>query len=181
MVGDPSLCEAVKLVELRLGIVLRIVAHINPVKYELLDLVMGKARVQFMDALNGLLKIEPFCVKPDQLALLGVELHVLQQIPEDIVYLYALLALTRTHPLKESVDEGVIREMLSCGCSRHCLPMRSSNRSGPSRPVLWWRGGAYSGISIVPSRRWNTRRLRFPQRSSSRRIRIMSPNVVNES
>jgi hypothetical protein len=110
MVGDPSLCEAVKLVELRLGIVFRIVAHINPVKYELFDLVVGKVQVQFMDALNGLLKIEPFCVRPDQLALLGVELHVLQQIPEDIVYLYALLALTRTHPLKESVDEGVIRE-----------------------------------------------------------------------
>jgi hypothetical protein len=110
MVGDPSLCEAVKLVKLRLGIIFRIVAHINPVKYELLDLVVGKVRVQFMDALNGLLKIEPFCVRPDQLALLGVELHVLQQIPEDIVYLYALLALTRTHPLKETVDEGVIRE-----------------------------------------------------------------------
>jgi hypothetical protein len=32
MVGDPSLCEAVKFVELRLGVVFRIVAHINPVK-----------------------------------------------------------------------------------------------------------------------------------------------------
>ena len=32
MVGNPSLCEAVKFVELRLGVVLRIVAHINPVK-----------------------------------------------------------------------------------------------------------------------------------------------------
>ena len=32
MVGDPSLCEAVKLVESRLGIVLRIVAHIDPVE-----------------------------------------------------------------------------------------------------------------------------------------------------
>jgi hypothetical protein len=53
MVGDPSLCEAVKLVELHLGIVFRIVAHINPVKYELLDLVVRKVRVQFMDALNA--------------------------------------------------------------------------------------------------------------------------------
>jgi|SRR4030088_1708248 hypothetical protein len=64
MVGDPSLCEAVELVELRLGIVFRIVAHINPVKHELLDLVAGKVRVQFMDTLDGLLKIEPFCVRP---------------------------------------------------------------------------------------------------------------------
>jgi hypothetical protein len=32
MVGDPSLCEAVKLVELRLRIVFRIVAHIDPVE-----------------------------------------------------------------------------------------------------------------------------------------------------
>ena len=64
-------------VELRLGIVFRIVAHINPVKHELLDLVAGKVRVQFLDALNGLLKIEPFSVRQDQLALLGVELRVL--------------------------------------------------------------------------------------------------------
>jgi hypothetical protein len=77
---------------------------------ELLDLVAGKVRVLFLDALNGLLKIEPFCVWPDQFALLGVELHVRQQIPENIVYLYALLALGRAHPLKESVDEGIIRE-----------------------------------------------------------------------
>jgi hypothetical protein len=32
MVGDPSLCEVVKLVELRLGMVFRIVAHIDPVE-----------------------------------------------------------------------------------------------------------------------------------------------------
>src|SRR5580692_8299307 len=93
MVGDPSLCEAVKLIELRLGIVFRIVAHINPVKHELLDLVAGKVRVQFLDALNGLLKIEPFCVTPDQLASLGVELHVLQQIPEHIVNRLSLMSL----------------------------------------------------------------------------------------
>jgi len=30
-----------------------------------------------LDALNGLNEIEAFCVGPDQLALLGVELHVL--------------------------------------------------------------------------------------------------------
>jgi hypothetical protein len=32
MVGGLSLCEAVKLVELRLGIVFRIIAHIHPVE-----------------------------------------------------------------------------------------------------------------------------------------------------
>jgi hypothetical protein len=32
MVGDPSLCEAVKLIEFRLGIVFRIIAHIDPVE-----------------------------------------------------------------------------------------------------------------------------------------------------
>jgi hypothetical protein len=32
MVSDPSLCEAVTLVELRLGIVFRMVAHIDPVE-----------------------------------------------------------------------------------------------------------------------------------------------------
>src|SRR5271169_5216518 len=110
MVGDPLLREAVKFVELRLGIVFWIVAHINPVKEELLDLVAGKVRVSFQDALNGLLKIEPFCVWPDQFALLGVELHVLQQVPEDVADLDGLLALGRVHPLKESIKEGVVRE-----------------------------------------------------------------------
>src|ERR1700681_379908 len=82
MVGDPSLCEGVKLVELRLGV----------------------------DALNGLLKIEPFCVWPDQFALLGVELRLLQQVPEDVADLDGFLALWRVHPLKESIEERVIRE-----------------------------------------------------------------------
>src|SRR6202166_1415149 len=81
---------------------------------------------------------------------------------------------------KSPSRKGLSAKILSCGCSRRCLPMRSSNRSGPSRPVLCWRGGASSGISIVPSRRRNTCRLRFPQRGSSRRIRIMSPNMLNE-
>jgi hypothetical protein len=40
-----------------------------------------------------LLEIERLCVWPDQFALLGVELHVLHQVPEDITYRYALLAL----------------------------------------------------------------------------------------
>jgi hypothetical protein len=42
-----------------------------------LPLVAREVRVQFLDALNGLNEIEPFCVGPDQLALLGVELRVL--------------------------------------------------------------------------------------------------------
>jgi hypothetical protein len=153
MVGDPSLCEAVKLVEFRLGIVFRIVAHINPVKHELLDLVAGKVRVQFLDALNGLLKIEPFCVRPDQLALLGVELHVLQQIPEDIAYLDALLALTRTHPLKEVVDEGVIREDAVLRWFPALLAHEELKDLGRRGPFCVGAAAPYSGISILPSRR----------------------------
>jgi hypothetical protein len=69
-----------------------------------------------LDTLDGLIEIEPllsrrtFCVRPDQLTSFSVELHVLQQIPEHIVYLYALLALTRTHPLNESVGKRVVPE-----------------------------------------------------------------------
>ena len=140
--------------------------------------------MQFLDALDGLIEIEPllsrrtFCVRPDQLALFGVELHVLQQIPEDIVYLYGLLALRRTHPVKESVDKEVV----------------------PEDTVWWWFATllAHEVVkqvwavtarfvlarcrvlpdTIVPARRRNTRGLRFPQRSSS--LRIMSPIMVNE-
>ena len=68
MVGGPSLCETVKLVELRLGVVFRIVT-INPVEQELLDLVAGKVRVLFLDTLNGLLEIERLCETLDPAAL----------------------------------------------------------------------------------------------------------------
>ncbi len=49
-------------------------------------------------------------VWPDQFALLGVELRVLQQVPEDVADLDGFLALWRVHPLKESIEERVIRE-----------------------------------------------------------------------
>jgi hypothetical protein len=57
-----------------------------------------------------LLEIERFCVWPDQFALLGVELHVLHQVPKDVADLDGLLALGRVHPLKESIKERVVRE-----------------------------------------------------------------------
>src|SRR5271163_458544 len=70
----------------------------------------GEVRVLFLDALNGLLQIEPFCVWPDQFALLGVELRVLQQVPEDVADLDGFLAIWRVHPLEEPIEERVIRE-----------------------------------------------------------------------
>src|SRR6202521_3108477 len=86
MVGNPSLRESVKLVLLCLGVIFWCVAHVNPVDQKLLDLVAGEVRILFMDALNRLLKIEPVRIRPDELALLGVELHVLQQIIEPVAY-----------------------------------------------------------------------------------------------
>src|SRR5271167_612536 len=87
IVGNPPLSKPVELVELCLGVVSRCVAHLNPVDQKLLDLVTGEVRILFMDALNGLLKIEPVRIRPDELALLGVEPHVLQQILEGVAYL----------------------------------------------------------------------------------------------
>ena len=79
--------------------------------------------VLFLDTLNGLLEIDRLCVWPDQCSLLGVELHVLQQVPEDIAYRYALLALGQVHPIEESSRKGLFAKILSCGCSLRCLPM----------------------------------------------------------
>src|SRR6516165_2992572 len=110
----------------------------------------------------------------------SVELHVLQQIPEHIVYLHSLLALTRTHPLKKSVAKRVVAEDTVWWLFATLLAHEVVDRFGPSRPVLYWRGGACSRISMVPARRRNTRGLRFPQRSASRLNRIMSPIMVNE-
>ena len=183
MVGDPPFCEAVELVELRLGVVFRVVAHVDPVEQELLDLVAGKVRVLFLDTLNGLLEIDRLCVWPDQCSLLGVELHVLQQVPEDIAYRYALLALGRVSSNREFIEERVIREdtvlRMLLALLAHELPSIRSDMShrGP------FRVGAAAPcfeISIVPARGRNTRRPRFPQRSSSRLVRIMSPSMVNE-
>src|ERR1700693_2385648 len=84
IVGHPPLGESVKLVELCLGVGFRCVAHVDPVDQKLLDLVTGQVRILFMDALNGSLKIEPVRIRPDELALLGVDLHVLEQIIEDV-------------------------------------------------------------------------------------------------
>ena len=87
VVGNPPLRESVKLVELCLRVVFRGVADVNPVDQKLLDLVTGEVRILFMDALNGLLKIEPVRVRPDELTLLGIDLHVLQHILDGIAYL----------------------------------------------------------------------------------------------
>jgi hypothetical protein len=78
MIGNPALGELVEFVELLRGIVFGFVAHVNPVDHKLLDLVAGKVAVQFLDALNRLLDIEPFCVRSDHFAFPGVEMHVLQ-------------------------------------------------------------------------------------------------------
>jgi len=133
-----------------------------------------------------LIEIEPlfsrrtFCVRPDQLTSFSVELHVLQQIPEHIVYLYALLALTRTHPLKESVDKRVVPEDTVLWLFATLLAHEVVKQVWAVTARLDWRGGACSWISIVPATRRNTRGLRFPQHSASRLSRIMSPSMVNE-
>ena len=88
----------------------RSVAHINPVDQKLLDLVTGKVRILFLDALNGLFEIKSFCIRPDKFALPGVELHVLQQIPKGVGYLYELLILGRIPQREELFEEGIIRE-----------------------------------------------------------------------
>src|SRR5262249_30412743 len=87
-----------------------------------------------------------FCVRPDQLALFGVELHVLQQIPEDIVYLYALLALRRTHPLKESVDKRVVPEDTVLWLFATLLAHKVVKQVWAVTARLYWRGGACSRI-----------------------------------
>jgi len=90
--------------------VFRCVFHIDPVNQKLPDLVAGKVRILFLDALNGLLEIQAFRIRPDEFALLGVELHVLHQNREDVGLLHGLHTLRRVHPLKEPFEEGIIHE-----------------------------------------------------------------------
>src|SRR5271170_7641790 len=149
MVGNPPLSELVEFVKLGLGVVFRIVAHIDPVKYELLDLAAGEFRAHFLDALNGLIEIKPFfsrctfCSRPNQLPLLGVDLYAFSKSQRT----------SRTAmdcwPSGESIHsnnpsmKGLFAKMLSAsGCSLRGLPMMSSIRSGPSRPVSCWCGRA---------------------------------------
>jgi hypothetical protein len=92
------------------GIVFGCVAHIDPVDQGLLDPLSGEVGTEFLDALYGLLKVEPLCAKPDHFALPGVELDILQQRPNDIAYFHVLPAFGGVHPLEELVDERVVRE-----------------------------------------------------------------------
>src|SRR5437870_4570717 len=100
----------VEFVELSRGVVFGFVAHVNPVDHKLLDLAARKVAISFLDALNRLFDIEPFCVGPNHFAFPGVEMHVLQQFREGIVYFPVFLTFRRVHPLEESFDEGVVRE-----------------------------------------------------------------------
>jgi hypothetical protein len=120
----------VELVQLSLGVVFRSVAHINPVDQKLLDLIAGEVRILFLDALNGLFEIKSFCIRPDKFALPGVELHVPQQIPKGVGYLYELLILGQILQREELFEEGIIRENLTSGSCLRCLLMMRVRISG---------------------------------------------------
>jgi hypothetical protein len=60
-----------------------------------------------LDARDGLNEIEPFAIGPDELALPGVELHVLHHIAEGIGARGKLLAFRRIPPRQEVVEEGI--------------------------------------------------------------------------
>jgi hypothetical protein len=62
---------------LLLGTVVRTVAAFNPIQQVPLNLLDAEVRTLLPDVLNGLLEIERSRIKPDKLALLGVDLNLL--------------------------------------------------------------------------------------------------------
>ena len=68
---------------------------------------------------NGQLEIKSFCIKPDKFALLGVELQVLQQIPElkgCLSKVIISLAGSKPTPLPPSVGPGqVLADVIASG------------------------------------------------------------------
>src|SRR5260370_5446027 len=95
----------------------------NPVDQKLLDLVTGEVRILFLDSLNGLFEIKSFCIRPDKFALPGVELHVVQQIPEGVGYLCELLILGRILNARSSSRKGLFAKILTSGSCLRCLLM----------------------------------------------------------
>src|SRR5215831_4596003 len=75
-----------------------------------LNLLDAELRTLLLDVLDGLLKIEPSQIRPDKLALLGVNLNIGHQIQEAVQYLLGSLALRRIHPLEKSIEEGIVVE-----------------------------------------------------------------------
>src|SRR5262245_49080254 len=110
MVRDPSLRELVEFIELGFRIAFGHVFHFDPVDQGLLDPLSGEVGMEFLDALYGLLKVEPLCTRPDHFAFPGVELDILQQRPNDIAYFHVLPAFGGVHPVGELVDERVVCE-----------------------------------------------------------------------
>jgi hypothetical protein len=80
VIGDPSKAEPFKLLQLLLGTVIRTVAAFNPIQQVAFNLLDAEVRTLLLDVLNGLLKIELSLIRPDELALLGVNLNILHQI-----------------------------------------------------------------------------------------------------
>jgi hypothetical protein len=75
-----------------------------------LNLLDAEVRTLLLDVLNGLLKIELSHIRPDKLALLGVNLNILHQIQQGVQYLLGSPALGRIHPLEKSIEEAIIVE-----------------------------------------------------------------------
>lgn len=72
-----------------------------------------------------LLETEPLCLRPDQLASPGIELHVVHKFPEGIGDFDGALFLGRVHPVEQPVDEGIVLEgvLLTPCAHRRSIPL----------------------------------------------------------
>src|SRR6516164_6203020 len=126
MIGDPSLGESVKLLWLRVGIAFRGVVSLNPVQQILFDLAVGQVWILLFDASHRLIEVKPLRVRPYELALFSVKLHVVQRFPKGIVDLDGLLAFGRPHPFHKVVDKGIVRKN-----TLHCMLFFCLRMAGP--------------------------------------------------
>src|SRR5262249_28793692 len=120
----------------------------------------AELRTLLLDVLNGLLKIERPHIRPDKLALLGVNLNIRHQIQEAVQYLLGSLALGRIHPLEKSIEEGIIVEdarfrrllaLLGHDADPSHAPWVLSRHSAP--PVMdCWRCGKSLPASSIRDR-----------------------------
>ena len=84
MVIDPRFCQLIQFVQLLLSIALRGELHLQPSDKVVFDQIKRKFGILAVDALHGLVDGQPFAVVSDELAIAGIDIHVLQGLPGEI-------------------------------------------------------------------------------------------------
>src|SRR5215472_713584 len=137
VVFEPRLHEPVEFLELLFGVGFGR-AVFQPTEHTIFDQVAGYVGMVGMEAFHRLLDRKPFPVGPDDLALLGVDLGVVQLAEDQVERLDRVLSRGRVHPVEKALDEGVVLERVFVLAGGFCAPLAHLMRIAPPAPGSPW-------------------------------------------